>query len=105
MAGIVEIVGDKRAEVLKVAARHGAGRIRIFGSVARGDAGPRADPARAAVGDGRRADGDADNRQRPDAARGDQRRPAYVPRPPEAPLRLRPKAIARHRRMVMRWWR
>jgi predicted nucleotidyltransferase len=33
----------KREEILRLAARHGARNIRIFGSVARGDAGPDGD--------------------------------------------------------------
>ena len=33
----------KREDILRLAARHGASNIRIFGSVARGDAGPGSD--------------------------------------------------------------
>jgi predicted nucleotidyltransferase len=33
----------KRQDILRLAARHGANRIRIFGSVARGEAGPKSD--------------------------------------------------------------
>jgi len=33
----------KREDILRLAARHGARNIRIFGSVARGDAGPDSD--------------------------------------------------------------
>lgn len=33
----------RRAAILGVAARHGAGKVRVFGSVARGDAGPESD--------------------------------------------------------------
>jgi predicted nucleotidyltransferase len=41
--GIDEILGDKREEILRIAARHGACSVRVFGSVARGDAGPDSD--------------------------------------------------------------
>ena len=41
--GIGEILGEKRAEMLRIAGRHGVGRVRVFGSVARGDAGPESD--------------------------------------------------------------
>ena len=40
---IRERLDAKRAEVLGVAARHGARNIRLIGSVARGDAGPDSD--------------------------------------------------------------
>lgn len=33
----------RREEVLRIAARHGARNLRVFGSVARGDAGPESD--------------------------------------------------------------
>ena len=36
--GIEELLGDKRTEILRIAARHGACNVRIFGSVARGEA-------------------------------------------------------------------
>jgi len=36
--GIEELLQDKRAEILDVAARHGAFNLRVFGSVARGEA-------------------------------------------------------------------
>jgi predicted nucleotidyltransferase len=36
--GIDEIVRDKREEILAIAARYGARNVRVFGSVARGDA-------------------------------------------------------------------
>jgi hypothetical protein len=32
------VLGDKRGEVLRIVARHGAGKVRVFGSVVRGDA-------------------------------------------------------------------
>ena len=41
--GIAELIHDKREEILRIAAKHGAQRIRIFGSVARGEAGPQSD--------------------------------------------------------------
>jgi predicted nucleotidyltransferase len=41
--GIDEILGDKRDEILRIAARHGAYNVRVFGSVARGDARPDSD--------------------------------------------------------------
>ncbi len=41
--GIAELIHDKREEILRIAAKHGARRIRIFGSVARGEAGPQSD--------------------------------------------------------------
>ena len=36
--GIAEVLGDKREEILAIAAHHGASNVRIFGSVARGKA-------------------------------------------------------------------
>lgn len=41
--GIDEILASKRDEILRIAAKHGVSRIRVFGSVARGDAGPDSD--------------------------------------------------------------
>ena len=41
--GIEEILGDKREEILRIAAKHGVTSIRVFGSVARGEAGPESD--------------------------------------------------------------
>ena len=41
--GIDEILGDKREEILRIAAKHGVTSIRVFGSVARGEAGPESD--------------------------------------------------------------
>lgn len=38
-----EFLKSKREEILRVAARHGACNIRVFGSVARGEAGPDSD--------------------------------------------------------------
>ena len=36
--GLREVIGDKRDEILRLAAKHGASNVRIFGSVARGEA-------------------------------------------------------------------
>lgn len=36
-------VREKREEILRLAARHGVRSLRLFGSVARGDAGPESD--------------------------------------------------------------
>ena len=41
--GIPDIVTNKRNDILRIAAKHGVIRIRVFGSVARGDAGPKSD--------------------------------------------------------------
>jgi len=41
--GIDELVRAKREEILRIAARHGAYNVRIFGSAARGEAGPESD--------------------------------------------------------------
>jgi predicted nucleotidyltransferase len=38
-----ELLMAKREEILKVAAQHGARNVRVFGSVARGEAGPSSD--------------------------------------------------------------
>lgn len=35
---IIEVLKQKREEILDIAARHGAGNVRLFGSVARGEA-------------------------------------------------------------------
>ncbi|MEW6172328.1 MAG: nucleotidyltransferase family protein [Bacillota bacterium] len=43
MGGINEQLTIKREEVLRIAARHGAYNVRIFGSTARGEAGPGSD--------------------------------------------------------------
>jgi len=40
---IDSVIAEKRDEILKAAARHGARGVRIFGSFARGDAGPESD--------------------------------------------------------------
>lgn len=39
----IEQVYEKRDEILQIAAKHGAHNIRIFGSIARGDARPESD--------------------------------------------------------------
>jgi len=36
--GIQDIIGDKREQVIRIAAAHGAYNVRVFGSVARGEA-------------------------------------------------------------------
>ena len=41
--GIAEILKGQRQAILELAARHGARNVRVFGSVARGDAGPASD--------------------------------------------------------------
>lgn len=38
-----EVVKSKREEILKLAAKHGAWNLRIFGSAARGEAGAKSD--------------------------------------------------------------
>ena len=41
--GIEEVVKSKREEILRIATRHGVRQVYVFGSVARGDAGPDSD--------------------------------------------------------------
>ncbi len=41
--GIDEILKRRREEILRIAAKHGAHNVRVFGSVARGEAGPDSD--------------------------------------------------------------
>jgi uncharacterized protein len=41
--GIEELLGSKREEILRLAERHGAHNVRVFGSVVRGEAGPDSD--------------------------------------------------------------
>lgn len=46
MSGVgltLEAVRSRRADILAVARRHRASRVRVFGSVARGEAGPASD--------------------------------------------------------------
>lgn len=40
---IDEIISSKRDEILRLAKKHGARNIRVFGSAARGEAGPDSD--------------------------------------------------------------
>lgn len=40
---IAQLLHDKRAEILQIAAQHGVTRVRIFGSVARNQATPTSD--------------------------------------------------------------
>ncbi len=40
---IVEVLKEKREEILRIAARHGASNVRVFGSVARGEANAQSD--------------------------------------------------------------
>jgi len=41
--GIEELLKDRREEILRIAAQHGAHNVRVFGSVARGEARPDSD--------------------------------------------------------------
>ena len=41
--GIDEVLGGKREAILQLADKHGAYNVRVFGSVARGEAGPTSD--------------------------------------------------------------
>ncbi len=41
--GISEVIGDKREQVLQLAQAHGVSNVRVFGSVARGEASPESD--------------------------------------------------------------
>ncbi len=41
--GLEELLQQKRQEILKIAAKHGAYNVRIFGSVARGEADEHSD--------------------------------------------------------------
>lgn len=41
--GIAEIIGDKREQILAMAAKYGVENVRIFGSVARGEADENSD--------------------------------------------------------------
>ena len=41
--GIEELLRAKREEILRIAAKHGARNVRIFGSVVRGEVGPDSD--------------------------------------------------------------
>jgi uncharacterized protein len=41
--GIEELLKDRREDILNIAAQHGAHNVRVFGSVARGEAQPDSD--------------------------------------------------------------
>jgi predicted nucleotidyltransferase len=41
--GIDDVIKGRREEILEIASSHGAHRLRVFGSVARGDARPDSD--------------------------------------------------------------
>ena len=43
MTNIRELLDQKRQDILRIAAQHGAKNVRIFGSVARGEARPDSD--------------------------------------------------------------
>ena len=43
MVRLDRLVKARRAEILRLAAQHGARKVRVFGSLARGEAGPRSD--------------------------------------------------------------
>ena len=53
--GVDELLKGKREEVLRIAARHGARKVRIFGSFARGDADEESDVDFLVVLDGDRS--------------------------------------------------
>ena len=40
---MVDVVHAKREQILRLALRHGVTEVRVFGSMARGDAGPESD--------------------------------------------------------------
>ncbi len=40
---MLELLKEKREDILRVAAKHGAGNVRVFGSVARGEADENSD--------------------------------------------------------------
>jgi len=40
---IAEILNAKKGEILRISAKHGARNVRVFGSVARGEARPDSD--------------------------------------------------------------
>lgn len=41
--GVDEVLRARREQILRLAAKHGARNVRVFGSVARGEAGPQSD--------------------------------------------------------------
>ncbi len=53
--GIDELLKAYREDILRLAERHGARNVRVFGSVARGDAGPKSDVDFLVDLDGRRS--------------------------------------------------
>ena len=40
---LAELLGPRREEILRIAGRHGARKVRVFGSLARGEARPNSD--------------------------------------------------------------
>ncbi|HYA39915.1 MAG TPA: nucleotidyltransferase family protein [Syntrophobacteraceae bacterium] len=40
---VIELLKSKRDEILRISAKYGASNVRVFGSVARGEAGPESD--------------------------------------------------------------
>ena len=40
---LAQLLGDKRQDILRLAAQHGATNVRVFGSLARGEARPDSD--------------------------------------------------------------
>ena len=40
---MTDLVLKRRSQILEIAGRHGVTRVRVFGSMARGDAGPHSD--------------------------------------------------------------
>lgn len=40
---LAELLRAKRSDIVQIAAQHGASNLRVFGSVARGEAGPESD--------------------------------------------------------------
>jgi predicted nucleotidyltransferase len=40
---VVDLVATKREQILRLARKHGVTRVRVFGSMARGSAGPQSD--------------------------------------------------------------
>ncbi len=41
--GVPELLKDKRGDILRIAAKHGATNVRVFGSVVRGEADEKSD--------------------------------------------------------------
>ena len=41
--GINQVLRERREEILRIASQHGARNVRVFGSTARGEAGPDSD--------------------------------------------------------------